>query len=248
MSKGNRFDILIIIARPAAGKSELIDYIKNTETAERLRRFHIGDFEEIDDFPMLWAWFEEDGILSDMGKPRIHTTDDGYFTHTYLWDVLIKRICLEYEKRVRKDPLYHDRVTTVIEFARGSQHGGFSRAVRQLTPRVLDSAAVLYINVSHSESVRKNKKRFNPDAPDSILEHSLPDAKMEILYRESDWETFSSRDPEYLIINGAKVPYAVMENEDDVTTKKGEALGTRLEETLSRLWALYLKNRPPAEK
>ena len=116
-----------------------------------------------------------------------------------------------------------------------------------MTPGVLENAAVLYINVSYSESVRKNKKRFNPDAPDSILEHSLPDDKMEILYKESDWESFSSKDPEYLIINGARVPFAVMENEDDVTTKKGEALGIRLEECLSRLWELYIKNRPAAE-
>ncbi len=247
MSKVNRFDILIIIARPAAGKSELIDYLKNTGTAERRRRFHIGGFEEIDDFPMLRAWFEEDRILSDMGKPRLHTTDDGYFMHTYLWDVLIKRICLEYEKRLRKDPLYHDRVTAVIEFARGSQHGGFSRAFQQLTPGVLESAAVLYINVSHNESVRKNKRRFNPDAPGSILEHSLPDDKMDILYRESDWETFSSPDPEYLIANGVKVPFAVMENEDDVTTKQGDTLGVQLENTLSGLWELYIKNRHVAD-
>jgi hypothetical protein len=242
MAKKSTFDILIIIARPAAGKSELIYYIKNISAAERERRFHIGEFEEIDDFPLLWAWFEEDRILSDMGKPRLHTTADGYFLYTYLWDVLIRRISLEYEKRLRKNQRYHERMTAVIEFARGSEHGGFNRAFQHLSLGILKSAAVLYINVSYSESVRKNRRRFNPDAPDSILEHSLPDDKMEKLYKDSDWESFSSRDPEFLDVQGIKVPYAVMENEDDVTTKQGEALGVRLEETMSRLWGIYIKN------
>ena len=99
MGQKNRFDILILIARPAAGKSELIDYFKKVPVRERERRFHVGEFEEIDDFPMLWAWFEEDKILADMGKDRLHTTPDGYFKHSYLWDLLIRRICFEYEKR-----------------------------------------------------------------------------------------------------------------------------------------------------
>ena len=243
MAIKNTFYILIIIARPAAGKSELIHYLKKINAEERKQRFHIGEFEEIDDFPILWAWFEEDGILSGMGKPRLHTTEDGYFMHTYLWDVLIRRINLEYEKRLMKDHNYHDSFTSVIEFSRGSRNGGFNRAFQNLSPEVLKSAAVLYINVSYSESVRKNRRRFNPDAPYSILEHSLPDDKMEILYRSSDWETFSSGDPEYLDIQGIKVPYAVMENEDDVTTKQGEALGARLQETLSRLWGIYQRGR-----
>jgi hypothetical protein len=39
-------------------------------------------------------------------------------------------------------------------------------------------------------------------------------------------------------VNGVRVPYAVMENEDDVTTGRGEPLGRRLEETMARLWEL----------
>jgi len=42
---------------------------------------------------------------------------------------------------------------------------------------MLKSAAILYVNVSFSESLRKNRKRFNPNKPDSILEHGLPDEK-----------------------------------------------------------------------
>ena len=87
--------------------------------------------------------------------------------------------------------------------------------------------------------MRKNRRRFNPARPDSILEHGLPDKKMERLYLESDWDQVSETDPEFITIQGQRVPYVVFENEDDVTTERGQALGARLEETLGRLWQLY---------
>ena len=67
------FNILLLIARPAAGKSEIIAHLKNTSIDKRISKYHIGDFEELDDFPMLWTWFEEDAILSELGHPRLHT-------------------------------------------------------------------------------------------------------------------------------------------------------------------------------
>jgi hypothetical protein len=229
----------VLIARPAAGKSEIIDYLKQNDLETRVSRLHIGEFDEIDDFPMLWTWFEEDHILAQLGKPRLHTTEDGYFVAPYLWDLLIRRICLEYSKRLRDRPTFHDRITTIIEFARGSEHGGFARAFEHLSQAALQRAAILYIDVSYKESLRKNRRRFNPARPDSILEHGLPDEKMERLYRESDWAQVSETDPEFITIRGQRVPYVVFENEDDVTTEQGQALGDRLEETLERLWRLY---------
>jgi hypothetical protein len=239
MADKNTFDILILIGRPAAGKSEIIDYLKRTDLETRRRRFHIGHFEEIDDFPMLWTWFEEDDILADMGYPRLHTTEDGYFNGHHLWDLLIRRISLEYHKRWRDNPAYHDEITTIIEFARGSEHGGFARAFQHLSQEVLDRAAILYLKISYEESLRKNRRRFNPERPDSILEHGLSDQKLERLYRDSDWEEVSAAHPEFITIQDRRVPYVVFENEDDVTTGRGKALGTRLEEILGQLWALY---------
>jgi len=242
----NTFDIIFLVARPAAGKSEIIDYLKKTAEPDRRVRFHIGAFEEIDDFPMLWTWFEEDAILERMGKPRLHTDAEGYFKWTYLWHLLIERIALEYQKRLRDVPDYHDQYTSIIEFARGSEHGGFAEAFAHVPADMLARGAILYINVPWEESLRKNRRRFNPDRPDSILEHGLPDEKLERLYKESDWETFSAADPHFITINGVAVPYAVFENEDDVTTvgttvgATGQSpLHARLEETLQRLWHLY---------
>ncbi|MFP4346356.1 MAG: hypothetical protein ACLFU8_16820 [Anaerolineales bacterium] len=237
--QNNCFPILILNARPGAGKSEIIDYLQRLPPERRRSRYHVGELDIIDDFPMLWTWFEEDTLLERMGHPRLHTDVQGYFKAPYLWHLLIERISLEYAKRLRDTSDYHDRYTTLIEFSRGTEHGGYAAAYQHLSDLILSRAATLYVKVSYEESLRKNRARFNPDRPDSILEHGLSDEKLERLYRGDDWARFSAGDPAYLSVKGETVPYVVFENEDDVTTARGPALGERLEENLALLWRRY---------
>lgn len=237
---GDTFDILMLLARPAAGKSETMQFLRTTPLKQRMERFHIGQIDEIDDFPMLWAWFEEDDLLQEMGFPRLHSTPDGYFIHQHLWDVLIRRICLEYQKHCRDYATASNPVTALIEFARGVEHGGWKSAFRHITPLVASRSAILYIDVSFEESLRKNRQRFNPDRPDSILQHAMTDEKLERLYKDSDWTEVSGGGSQGTIkIAGVQVPFVVFDNQDDVTTPGGEPLGVRLEESLNRLWRLY---------
>jgi len=234
------FDTLIFIARPAAGKSEIINYLTKTPLQKRLNMFHIANIKVFDDFPMLWAWFEEDEILENLGYSRLHTDQDGYFLYPYLWDVLIERINLEYSKYLR-DKFARNRCTKVIEFSRGKEHGGYRSAFQLIYKEILQNAAILYVNVSWEESLRKNRKRFNSNKPDSILEHSLPDEKLKKLYYECEFQELAAGESGILEIQGIDVPYVVFENEDDVTTAMGNAMGDRLENTLGDLWHFYSK-------
>jgi hypothetical protein len=234
------FDILMLLARPAAGKSEIIHYLKNTSAEERLHRFHVGTLVEIDDFPMLWAWFEEDEILSRMRHPRLHSDEGQNFLYPYLWDVLIERIDLEYQKKVRDLPNPYQPTTFLVEFSRGSQHGGYARAFQHLSKNFAEHAAILYVDVPFEESLRKNRARFNPEKPDSILQHALSDEKLEFLYKETDWQEITINDPTNILIQGERVPYVVLDNRDDITTHAGEPLGTTLETLLGQLWQMSI--------
>ncbi len=235
------FPVLILNARPAAGKSEIIRALKTTPVEERIARFHIGSLHILDDFPMIWAWFEEDHLLETIfHQHRLHTTADEYFLTNDLWHLLIERLSLEYEKWRRDAPEDH---TVVLEFSRGGEHGGYEAAYKHLSREILNLAACLYVDVSYEESLRKNRARFNPERPDSILEHGLPDEKLERLYREDDWSSFSSGNPHYLSFQDIRVPYVNFENDDDVTSNGGDALTQRLEERLSTLWSLW-QRRP----
>ena len=230
----SHFPILIITARPAAGKSEVIDFLKKCPAEERLRRFHIGEVEELDDFVYVWETFEIDDILSRHGKKRLWTDEKYYFTDPFVWNLYIERMNLEYRKKLARDPDYHRKKTTLIEFARGGEDG-IHEALRHLHDEVLRRAALLYIRVSFEESVRKNRRRARKGEEDSILYHSLPDAKMEFYYRTNDWEKLEMKNPSTIEVKGFTLPYAVFENEPEKTLDPA-LIGEELERATAKLW------------
>ncbi len=241
MSK-DTFEVLILIGRPASGKSEIIDFLTHLPDRTRCERFHIACLEVLDDFPILWNWFEEDDILSKrFNLPRLHSDEEGYFKYKEFWHMLIQRLDLDYAKKVRDDASYHEHTTALVEFSRGSEHGGYAEAFQYVSDETLKHAGIVYVRVPFEESLRKNRRRFNPEKPDSILEHGLTDEKMERLYRDDDWVAVAPGDSGRLNIGGQSVPYVVFPNEDDVTTNKGEPLAARLESVLGKLWELYLQ-------
>jgi hypothetical protein len=237
----NIFKKIILLGRPASGKSEVINFLKNSKPEVRADKFHVGKIIEIDDFPMLWTWFEEDDILEKVfNKPRLHSTSDGYFLHEYLWHLLIERICLDYKKSIRdiKDDI--DKVTRLIEFSRGTEHGGYKTAFSHLSKDVLEEAVIIYVNVPFEESLRKNRKRFNPDKPDSILEHGLPDSKLERMYKLVDWEELTKETTTHININGIDVPYVIFENMPSKTDDPA-LLEPALLDVTNRLWNIYIQ-------
>jgi len=241
------FPVLILNGRPAAGKSEIIDYLKGIPLAERRRRFHVGELDEYDDFPILWERFEDDDLYQQNGKDRVYSNATfpyegeqlpGYtFKDHFFWDFLIQKLSFNYDKAVKQNPGYHNATTALFEFARGSEHGGWHQAYPQLSDEVVSKAFTIYIDVTWDESLRKNRRRYNPDKPDSILEHALEDKKMEMLYKDSDWEDFSGRDPEFLHVRDFKIPYAVFDNMPEITDQP-EKLGAHLQECTDKLWRL----------
>lgn len=233
--------ILMLNARPAAGKSEIIHFLQALSDKERAERFHIGPLHILDDFPILWRWFEQDNLLQEkFGLPRLHSDENEYFLREEYWHLLIEQLNLLALQRMRD---HEETETILIEFSRGSQHGGYTQAYQHFSSDVLQKAACLYVQVSLEESLRKNRQRFNPDRPDSILEHGLSNEKMMTLYRDDDWDEFSSGDPAYLHILGHHIPYAVFDNEDDLTTQPGPELELQLQGNLDTLYERWL-SRP----
>ncbi len=158
------FDVIILTGRPAAGKSEVIDYLKKCPAEERARRFHIGEFEEFDDFPYVWETFEVDDILERHGRKRLWTDPDYYFTDPFVWNLYIERINLAFAKRLAENPDWLRSHTAVIEFARGGENG-IGEAMSYLSEEILRKAGLVYIKVSYEESVRKTDAVSSPSSP-----------------------------------------------------------------------------------
>ncbi len=233
------FDIVILLGRPASGKSEIIDFLKRRNTIERIEDYKIANLVELDDFPMLWTWFEEDHIRENILKVgRIHSTSDGYFIHNYQWNLLIERFNIEYNKMIAENVNLHQENTLLIEFSRGSEHGGYEKAFKHLSTSILKRSAIFYVDVPYEESLRKNRRRFNPDKPHSILEHGLPDDKLERLYKEVDWHDIVKDQTDYIDIKGTKVPYVVLNNVPEVTNCDLK-MQSALTNNFNKLWELY---------
>ncbi len=212
------FDVLLLLGRPASGKSEFIDFMEGLPAAERARAFRIAPFGVVDDFPILWERFEEDDLWERLGRPRLHSkrcdgnyavTDDG------LWGFLIEKINRRAEP-ILAVPERLDRRTLVVEFSRGGPTG-YAEALARLSPSILERAAIVYVSVSFEESWRRNIARYDAKRRDGILTHSVPREEMERTYGVDDWKTLAGETHGTIEIRGIQVPYATMPNEPEST-------------------------------
>ncbi len=233
----NTFQVVVLIGRPAAGKSEIIDYLKHLPDGERCAKFHIAPFDEIDDFRRVWQIFEDDLVWERLGRPRQNTDAQLYFLDPFLWNFLIGKVNLAFENLLKKDANHFCAHTTLIEFSRGGENG-FDEAFSYLSDEILKRAVIVYFSVSYEESLRRNRRRAKPGQEDSILFHSVSDDKMESYYKINDWDKLSGGKSEGVIdLKGHRVPFAVFQNEPEKTDDPAK-LGTALEAVLAKLWKI----------
>ncbi|MCE5193188.1 MAG: hypothetical protein ABFD13_03435, partial [Candidatus Cryosericum sp.] len=200
--------------------------------------YHIAPFEELDDFVYVWQTFENDAIREHVGLGRRDTDQQLYFLDDRIWDFFIERIDLDFRKKLARDPSLLEQHTVLVEFSRGGD-GCYRNALQHFSDELLSRAAILYIDVSFEESLRKNRRRYRPDQADSILYHSLDDAKMDRYYRTDDWGILSGgQDEGYITVRDHDLPFAVFHNEPEKTLDP-LLLGPALRETTGRLVTLF---------
>ncbi|MCX6546280.1 MAG: hypothetical protein NTV05_17950 [Acidobacteria bacterium] len=236
------FKHLLILGRPACGKSEFIDFLKHTPEDVRRRRLHIGRLEEVDDFPWLWEKFQDDDARAKAGQDRLYTQE--YMPGNPgmapkgagLFDWCIQKFNDVITKQYLDNAESDRDATVLIEFSRGGRDG-FGKALGMLDRRILEPAAILYIQVSREESWRRNVARYQEKLKHSILAHMVPRETYDFFYDINDWESLTSRKSSGLIdVNGLAVPFVSMNNEPESTDSV--VLEERYAGALTRLWEL----------
>ena len=214
------FDNLMLLGRPASGKSEFIDFMKNIDPATLAEKYHLGKFEFVDDFVWLWEMFEEDDIWEKIGKPRLYSKI--YEGHNYgliasdLLDFCMEKFNVEITKYISKPEFYNDH-TLFVEFARGGENG-YHHALSSLTKEVLEKSSILFILVSFEESCRRNNARYEQKLQHSILAHKVPDETLNEFYSTHDWLEITDNKPDgFLNIKGVKIPFVTMSNQPELT-------------------------------
>lgn len=240
------FDNIILIGRPATGKSEFIDFMKKLSEPERAEKFHIGKFDELDDFPWLWDKFLEDNLWEESGFERLYSHREGNNLGlnpeaSKLFDLMTIKFNKEMERRYFSRPEFYSDGTLFIEFSRGGQNG-FDRAFSLLSREIFKRAAILYIDVSFEESWRRNIARYEEKKKHSILAHMVTKRTMEGCYKTNDWmELTSGRSEGSLKIHDIDVPFVTMNNEPELPP--GLQIAKRYGDALEKLWALYIEGK-----
>ena len=235
------FDIILLLGRPAAGKSEFIDFMHKTPIVQRAQDYHIAPFEALDDFPILWEKCLEDDLWESMGKERLYSRrEDGNYaiTNNDMWEFLIRRL----DQQVRdliSQPLSLKGKTLIVEFARGGEHG-YSDALSQLSAEILKRAVILYVSVSFEESWRRNVARYDEKRRSGLLTHSVPRAEMETTYGIDNWFDIAPAPYGTISTNGIDVPYVTMNNEPE--SKDPQVLGPRYAAALNAVYSVWKKN------
>lgn len=236
-------DNLILIGRPASGKSEFIDYLKKLPVNERISKFRIGRFDEIDDFPWLWEKFVEDNMWEKLGMPRLCSKQDGMGNvglaaeHPEYFALMIEKLNYEVNRSYTSNNSFYEENTLFIEFSRGGKYG-YRDSLNALDPEILKKSVILYNEVSYDESCRKNIKRYEEKKQSSILAHRVTDETMEAFYKDDDWNELSEgRNMGALTLNGVAVPFAKANNEPE--SADPAVLDERYSAPLIKLFGMY---------
>lgn len=237
------FDHLLLLGRPASGKSEFIDFMKKIPEGLRSKKYHIGKFEEVDDFVWIWEKFMEDDLWEKAGYPRLYSENympgnpgmapGGAKLFRFCMQKFNEVITQNYLSR----PEFYNQKTLFIEFARGRKDA-FNEALEALKPEVLKRAAILFIYVTREESWRRNVARYQEEKKHSILAHMLPKETFDYFYSDHDWLDLTGSSPNgYIATQGLKVPFVTMNNEPESTDPI--VLDGRYGDALGKLFELY---------
>ena len=235
------FDHLILIGRPACGKSEFIDFMKRLSEEERKEKFHIGKISELDDFVWLWKKFEEDDVWEKVAGKRLYSkiSEHAYVVNSSeLVEFLMEKFNYEVEQKFLSNKEFYNDSSVFIEFARGSkQDGGYKKALGLLSKELLERAAILYIDVSYEESRRRNQARYEEKLKHSILAHKVPEEDFVRFSSETDWPQLTEeKGSGYLEMNDLKVPFVTMHNEPELLP--GPEIAERYKTALNKLFDL----------
>ncbi len=206
---GDVLPAVLLLGRPASGKSELIQFLQALSADERAKEFHLGPLDTIDDFPILWEKFVEDDLWEAVGRGRLvsRRVGENYsVADDSVWPFLIAKL----NRKLAARGLIEGR-TALVEFARGGPQA-YRRALEDLAPEVLAQAAVLYVEVPFAESSRRNRARYDRARRAGLLTHAVPEEELERSYSVDDWSEFAPGTSGVLQVARNRLPYVTVHN------------------------------------
>ena len=154
------FDIVLLLALPASGKSEVRRFLANVEPERLKTDFHIGANLQLDDFPYVHMMRRADDELAKLGKPRLFfKSGDRPFKDTKDWGTLIHLLNEDYRDLMGKNVVKTDsaadllmrRIDKAGEKAKISPRlAGLDMAARDTVAAALEKEARAMLDEKHA--------------------------------------------------------------------------------------------------
>ena len=154
-----------------------------------------------------------------------------------IYDLMIGKFNHAVAKRNADKPEFYDKGTLIIEMARGREDA-YRKVMGLLSPEILNSSAIFYVEVDFEESWRRNVARYQEKLKHSSLAHMAPRETMELFYKVDDWkEITKGQESGKLTFQGIDIPFVTMNNTPEL--KDREPLAERYKPHLDKLFELY---------
>src|SRR3989338_10107937 len=109
------FDIVLLLALPASGKSEVRRFLANVEPERLQKEFHIGSNLQLDDFPYVHMMRRADDELAKLGQGRLFfKAGDRPFQDTKDWGTLIHLLNEDYRDLMGKNVVKTDSAADLL--------------------------------------------------------------------------------------------------------------------------------------
>lgn len=138
------FDIVLLIALPASGKSEIRKYLASVPSEVLKKDFHIGDTLQLDDFPYVHMMRRIDEELVKLGKNRIFFhSPDRPFQNPNDWGTLIHLLNEDYKDLMAKKILKPESPGMFLleRFDRAGEKAQISPRLSKLEPDTKNTVA-----------------------------------------------------------------------------------------------------------
>ena len=158
--KKDVFDVVLLMALPASGKSEVRNFMANLPPERLSTEFHIGENLQLDDFPYVHMMRRIDNELQAMGQERIYYPGEEPFIDGRDWGTLCALLNEDYHDLLNRNTVYVDSAAELLfeRLDRAAQVAGLSprmgllkEDVRRHLASVLEEEARAMLNEKQAQ-------------------------------------------------------------------------------------------------
>ena len=134
----NLFDVVLLFALPASGKSEVRRYMANIPPKRLSEEFHIGDNLQLDDFPYVFMMRRIDEELEALGEKPIYYPGDDAFIDERDWGTLAHLLNEDYYDLINRNVVTCDSAAEYLfrRFENASSKVGINPRLTYLKPEI----------------------------------------------------------------------------------------------------------------